>query len=387
MPKPSRAMIVQIVRVAGSRSMRAEIVPALKPAGPLTFMFPRPMSPAPPRAFTPQRALLAACQIRTAGAVSSLFQHCAVDAPRPPAGRDEIEEDEAEQDRQFSAIGKRINRAGRVGHEIGEGHFAGENEGHDPRVGADQQQEAADRFEDGRENEEAAQRGAGNRKAEHLRQPVLKKQQRNDNAQNAEDIGPQPLDPGVKPVHWRLSFSPGRVPRIRQGAIRLLRGGRPSQAFGLSRDGPAHSRACFRAAAAAKGAAAIAARDSAHSVRNGGRNGAAPPLAEEAAATPKMSAGIVSGNTRTAIRRPPRRSETVSAAPIAPIMVSAGVPAASVAATSASGPGAIASMSPNRGLKTTSGSALAVQCAAHFTRTTTSGGAVPLIRRSSEPSS
>src|SRR5579872_2049833 len=120
MPKPSSAMMVQIVRVAGSRSMRAEIVPALKPAGPVTFIFPRLMSPAPPRAFTPpQRALLAACQIRTAGAASSLFQHCAVDAPRSPAGKDEIEEDEAEQDRQFSAIGKRINRAGRVGHEIG----------------------------------------------------------------------------------------------------------------------------------------------------------------------------------------------------------------------------------------------------------------------------
>jgi hypothetical protein len=29
------------VRVAGSRSMRAEIVPALTAAGPLSFMFPR----------------------------------------------------------------------------------------------------------------------------------------------------------------------------------------------------------------------------------------------------------------------------------------------------------------------------------------------------------
>jgi hypothetical protein len=36
--------IVQIVRVAGSRSMRAEIAPALKAAAPLKFMFPRPMS-------------------------------------------------------------------------------------------------------------------------------------------------------------------------------------------------------------------------------------------------------------------------------------------------------------------------------------------------------
>jgi len=41
MPKPSSATIVQIVRVAGNRSMRAEIVPALNPAAPLLFMFPR----------------------------------------------------------------------------------------------------------------------------------------------------------------------------------------------------------------------------------------------------------------------------------------------------------------------------------------------------------
>ncbi len=41
MPKPSSTMIVQIVRVAGSRSMRAEIVPGLNDAPPLTFMFSR----------------------------------------------------------------------------------------------------------------------------------------------------------------------------------------------------------------------------------------------------------------------------------------------------------------------------------------------------------
>ena len=138
---------------------------------------------------------------------------------------------------------------------------------------------------------------------------------------------------------------------------------------------------CLRAAAAAKGARAMAPSDRAHRTRNGLRNGAPPPLAADAAATPKISTGIVSGRTRIAMSRPPRLSETVSAAPIAPIIVSAGVPAASVAATSASGKGAIASMSPNSGLKTTSGNALAVQCAAHFTSTTTSSGGDPLIEK------
>ncbi len=114
--------------------------------------------------------------------------------------------------------------------------------------------------------------------------------------------------------------------------------------------------------------------DIAQSMRKGVRNGAAPPLAAEAAATPKISTGIVSGRTSTAMSRPPRLKETVSAAPIAPIMVKAGVPAASVAATRASGFGAIASIRPKSGETTISGSALAVQCAAHLTSTTSSSG-------------
>ena len=53
------------------------------------------------------------------------------------------------------------------------------------------------------------------------------------------------------------------------------------------------------------------------------------------AETPKISTGIVSGRTRTASSRPPRRSATDSAAPIRPMNVSAGVPASSVSATAA----------------------------------------------------
>ena len=64
---------------------------------------------------------------------------------------------------------------------------------------------------------------------------------------------------------------------------------------------------------------------------------------------------MVSGSTSTAIRRPPRLSDTVSAAPIAPIMVKAGVPAASVAATRASGFGTIASIRPKSGERTMRG--------------------------------
>ena len=131
----------------------------------------------------------------------------------------------------------------------------------------------------------------------------------------------------------------------------------------------------------------MANREIAQSIRNGVRNGAAPPLAAEAAATPKISTGIVSGSTSTAISSPPRRSETVRAAPIAPIMVRAGVPASERERDERERLGAMPSIRPNSGETTMSGSALAVQCAAHFTSVTSSSGSGPLIITSSEPSS
>ena len=59
-------------------------------------------------------------------------------------------------------------------------------------IGAHEEQGGADRLKDRRENQEAAERGdgRGRGKVEHFRKPVLQKQKPNDNAQNAEDIGP-----------------------------------------------------------------------------------------------------------------------------------------------------------------------------------------------------
>src|ERR1700722_16688686 len=195
MPKPSSATIVQIVRVAGSRSMRAEIVPALKPAAPLSFMFPLLASPARmPRAFGPsvKRALSPVCQIRSRRLRQqrpsigrlSLVQHCAIDAPWTAASKGEIEEYEAEQDRQFSRVDDRVKRARRVRHKIGEGHFAREDERHDPGIGADEKQESAEGLKERGENEETAQRSdrRGGGKSEPFRKRVLQKQEPNDNA-------------------------------------------------------------------------------------------------------------------------------------------------------------------------------------------------------------
>ena len=136
MPKPSSTIMVQIVRVAGSRSMRAEIAPAVKPAAPLSFMFPRLdrarahasrfLSPHKDASFRPP------VKYERAGSDNGgvaplrliLLQHRAIDAPRAAAGEGDIEEYEAEKDRPLSAIGERIEGARRMRNEIGEGHFA-----------------------------------------------------------------------------------------------------------------------------------------------------------------------------------------------------------------------------------------------------------------------
>src|ERR1700677_702673 len=149
----------------------------------------------------------------------SLVQHGAVNAPGAPARKGEIEEYEAENDRQFPAVHDRVNRARRVGHEIGEGHFAGEDERNDPGVCADQEQESADRFEERRENQEAAKRWdrGGGGKVEYFREPVLQEQKSNDNAQDAEDIGPPRLQRGEKCVNIRLPSLLGQVRRMSPG--------------------------------------------------------------------------------------------------------------------------------------------------------------------------
>src|SRR5665213_83892 len=86
-----------------------------------------------------------------------------------------------------------------------------------------------------------------------------------------------------------------------------------------------------RAAAQATGAITALTSVSATRMRNGGRNGVGPTMTEAAALTPKISTGMVNGSTSAATSRPPRPSAAVSAAPMAPMSVSAGVPASSVA--------------------------------------------------------
>src|SRR5215210_2732387 len=70
-----------------------------------------------------------------------------VDAPWPRAGEDEIEEDEAEQYRTHAVVHRREEGLRVVELEVGDSHLAGEDECDRAREEAEQQQQAADRFE------------------------------------------------------------------------------------------------------------------------------------------------------------------------------------------------------------------------------------------------
>ena len=128
------------------------------------------------------------------------------------------------------------------------------------------------------------------------------------------------------------------------------------------------------------------ANDNAHKIVNGVPNGTGPMTAALAAATPKISTGIVSGSTRTGNSNPPRRSATESAAPTAPISVRAGVPASNVSATAAIALASILSINPSTGAAITSGSPVVIHCAAAFVSTTSSSGSRAVRITSSEPS-
>src|SRR3972149_3275589 len=85
---------------------------------------------------------------------------------------------------------------------------------------------------------------------------------------------------------------------------------------GLLVDRGDHSNPWRNAAAAATGPSTKLAKDSAQRMVKGGPKGAGPTMAALAAATPKISTGIVNGSTNTANNKPPRRNATDSAAPI-----------------------------------------------------------------------
>ncbi len=79
----------------------------------------------------------------------------------------------------------------RVRHEIGDRHFAGEQESHWAGEQADEQKQAADQFEDAGDAEQREERRAelGRREAEQFLRAMLEEEQRRDDTQRRQGIG------------------------------------------------------------------------------------------------------------------------------------------------------------------------------------------------------
>src|SRR5580704_15296562 len=121
------------------------------------------------------------------------LQHGVIDAPWTTAGEDEIEEHEAIENRPAAAVGGGKEGFRGVGDEIGKGHFAGHDERRPSGEQADQQKQASESFDDCCEDNEARKRRPWLRKAKEFSKSVLKEQQRGDDAQDAQRVGPPPV--------------------------------------------------------------------------------------------------------------------------------------------------------------------------------------------------
>ena len=91
----------------------------------------------------------------------SLVQRRAVDAQRTATCESEVKEYEAEQDSHLSRVDDGVERSRRMRHEIGEGHFTRENKRDDPSEGTHEEQGGAERLQNRRKNQDAAERADG----------------------------------------------------------------------------------------------------------------------------------------------------------------------------------------------------------------------------------
>lgn len=114
-----------------------------------------------------------------------------VDAPRACAGKSEIEEDEAVEDRLATAVDAWPEPGRKMAEEIGNGHLARRNECRDPGKQAKRQENAKRNLKQCGDHQEHGQRighaGLRDRKVKQLHEAVLHEQEGGHDAQNAEN--------------------------------------------------------------------------------------------------------------------------------------------------------------------------------------------------------
>lgn len=158
-------------------------------------------------------------------------------APRPWAGEDEVQEQEAEQDRRVPAVGGGEEASRRVDHPVGHRHHAGGDEGGGPREQADGDQHAGDDLDDAAHPEERQEgrRVVGGRDADQLLGAVLQEQEPGDEPRDAQHPrcdparkchGPVPLRP-VENALWLQGLAKTRPVRNAESAASAAGAGSP----------------------------------------------------------------------------------------------------------------------------------------------------------------
>ena len=116
------------------------------------------------------------------------------DAPTAAAGHRHVEEDETQSHSEFTMVPNRIKASGRMCHEVGDGHFARNDEGDHACEESEHKQDTADKFNPSGDSSPGAAAAAWAApwddrtgvKVKELLRAVLEKEEADDNAQDAE---------------------------------------------------------------------------------------------------------------------------------------------------------------------------------------------------------
>src|SRR5262249_42197319 len=125
------------------------------------------------------------------GSRRRFFGASGIDAPRPGTSKHEVEEHETIEDRQIAGVLDRIDRTWRVRHEVGKCHIAGQNEPHRPSEQTKDEQWPADKFDYPLIPDQGADRRRvriRHRESEQFDKTVLKKQQADDDSEQAKNV-------------------------------------------------------------------------------------------------------------------------------------------------------------------------------------------------------
>jgi hypothetical protein len=123
-----------------------------------------------------------------------------VDAPRAGPRGEQIQEDEAVENRKFSTVGNGPETSRCVAHKVGHSHFAAQKESHGPGKQSQDYEEASDELEHAGDPGQGQELGGGaaashsSEQSQDLLKTVQRKSESNNYPQHRKRIGP----PGIE---------------------------------------------------------------------------------------------------------------------------------------------------------------------------------------------